>query len=175
MSSDDPDAIEKLQAQLAKREKLQADMKAMNAAYKKGGWDEVERRGLISAEGRERCAAAMARDWRTNPRPFESFQLSNNNAQITRLKKRIAELEAQSSIEDTEQKYEGFSMAIETDDNRVRFYFDGKPAENVRTILKRNGFRWSPRAGAWQRQATRNGIGTAEYILPQIKDALAAV
>jgi hypothetical protein len=29
--------------------------------------------------------------------------------------------------------------------------FPGKPSEEIRTELKRNGFRWSPMAGAWQR------------------------
>jgi hypothetical protein len=44
-------------------------------------------------------------------------------------------------------------VRIEEGDNRVRVLFPSKPDEAVRTSLKR-GVRWSPRAGAWQRQAS---------------------
>lgn len=51
-----------------------------------------------------------------------------------------------------------FRTEINTDANRLQLIFDGKPAENVRAILKNNGFRWSPRYMAWQRQLTENAV-----------------
>ena len=54
---------------------------------------------------------------------------------------------------------------------RIQFIFDGKPDENVRNILKSEGFRWAPSQGAWQRQLTRNGQWSAE----RVKTALKAI
>ena len=50
------------------------------------------------------------------------------------------------------------------EDNRVRILFDGKPDEIVRTRLKQNGFHWSPKNGAWQRQLTEAAMRTAILI-----------
>ena len=54
------------------------------------------------------------------------------------------------------------------DDNRVQFIFDSKPAEEVRNILKRHSFRWSPSRGAWVRQATRSGFWAAEDVRKEL-------
>ena len=39
---------------------------------------------------------------------------------------------------------------------RLQLVFDGKPSDEIRGTLKKNGFRWSPKQGAWQRQLTAN-------------------
>ena len=54
--------------------------------------------------------------------------------------------------------------------NRLQILFDGKPDEETRAALKSNGFRWSPKNQAWQRQLTRN----AEYAARQVLDLIAA-
>lgn len=51
-----------------------------------------------------------------------------------------------------------FDTVINTEENRLQLIFDGKPGENVRSILKANGFRWSGRFKAWQRQLTENAV-----------------
>ena len=38
------------------------------------------------------------------------------------------------------------------------------PDEATREALKSNGFRWSPKAGAWQRQLTSNAYYAADYM-----------
>lgn len=49
-------------------------------------------------------------------------------------------------------------------EQRVQILFPDKPSSSVRDQLKRRGFRWSPRAGAWQRQLTANGLEAARAI-----------
>ena len=43
-----------------------------------------------------------------------------------------------------------------------------KNVDETRELLKRNGFRWSPRNSAWQRQLTANG----KYAAHQVMDVL---
>lgn len=51
-----------------------------------------------------------------------------------------------------------FETVINETENRIQLVFDGKPEEEERNILKKNGFRWSPRFKAWQRQLTENAV-----------------
>jgi hypothetical protein len=53
---------------------------------------------------------------------------------------------------------------------RLQLFFDGKPDENTRSILKSNGFKWAPSQGAWQRQLNSN----AKYALEKVEKALAS-
>ena len=55
-------------------------------------------------------------------------------------------------------------MEANTEANRLQIFFDGKPDEATRTELKSNGFRWSPKAEAWQRQLTNNAYYAADYV-----------
>ena len=55
-------------------------------------------------------------------------------------------------------------MEANTQDNRLQIFFDEKPDAAVREELKGNGFRWSPKAGAWQRQLNQNAIRAAARI-----------
>jgi hypothetical protein len=52
------------------------------------------------------------------------------------------------------------------EDMRLQLVFRGKPEDKTREILKANGFRWAPSAGAWQRLLNEN----AEMSLKRIKD-----
>lgn len=161
ISSDDPDAPEKLQERLAALERRRAEMKRVNAQFRNGGWEAVE--GL-SDETRERLKAIMAQaPWVKVP--FEAYSLSNLGANIRRVKERIEELEAKAE-EPPRAALEGRGCRIEEDqaENRIRFIFDTKPDSAVRETLKREGFRWSPTVGAWQRQLNSAGRAAAERV-----------
>lgn len=56
--------------------------------------------------------------------------------------------------------------------DRLQLIFDGKPSAEVISILKQNGYRWSPRFGAWQRQLTVNATNGLDRVLSQIKAAM---
>lgn len=61
------------------------------------------------------------------------------------------------------------------DENRVQIIFDGKPDADIRSDLKRSGFRWAPSQGAWQRQLNQNGIYAAKQVtrkwMPDVTEA----
>ena len=73
------------------------------------------------------------------------------------MKKRIAQLEKASTRETTEYDFQGVCRVVENvEENRLQFFFDGKPDAETRAVMKSNGFRWAPSQGAWQRQLTSN-------------------
>ena len=52
---------------------------------------------------------------------------------------------------------------------RLQLFFEGKPEQKVRDILKSNGFKWAPSQSAWQRQLTNNSRYALERVIEQLK------
>lgn len=185
ISSDDPDAIDKLREKLAGMEAQQAQMKAVNKIVKaKKPTDEQK----IASLGEMGISAASAKNFlkgdfigRTG---YADFELTNNNANIRRVKERIAELEQREQVRVTLEAEKGSAEVEEehgevtyrenVEMNRVQLLFPGKPDEATRDLLKRWGFRWSPTEGAWQRQLNGNGIYAARQVLAWLKKGDAA-
>lgn len=65
-----------------------------------------------------------------------------------------------------ESKY--FKVIQNEQENRLQLKFDGKPDDATRTLLKKNGYKFSPSRGVWQRQLTNN----ARYSVRLINEAL---
>ena len=63
-----------------------------------------------------------------------------------------------------------FDTILNTKENRLQLVFDGKPDENVRAILKANGFRWSGRFRAWQRQLTENAVAAVWRVVAKLDE-----
>lgn len=49
-----------------------------------------------------------------------------------------------------------YQVYFDTNEDRVKIYFDSIPSEEIRTWLKSHNFKWSPRNKAWQRQITND-------------------
>lgn len=162
ISADDPAAIEKLQKKLDGLERSQLIMKEVNAYYRKHG--KLDGCALLSLDQIEKLKASMASSWRSDPRPFESYQLTNNNAEIRRVKARIEQLSKQAQQEFSGWEFDGGRVEMNREDNRLQVFFDGKPDADTRAELKSSGFRWAPSVGAWQRQLTDNAIRAADRL-----------
>jgi len=150
VSSDDPDAIDKLREHLAEREAKQERMKATNRAAR----SKTDPEGKLAAMGYSEAEihAFMNPSYSFEKPGHQSWELSNNGAQIRRLKQRIANLQARAGDVTGELvKLDGLTVTDNVEDNRVQLDFDGKPSEAIRTQLKRNGFRWARSLGVWQR------------------------
>ena len=162
ISADDPAAIEKLQKKLDGLERSQLIMKEVNAYYRKHG--KLDGCALLSPDQIQKMKASMAANWRSDPRPFESYQLTNNNAEIRRVKTRIEQLSKQAQREFSGWEFDGGRVEMNREDNRLQVFFDGKPDADTRAELKSSGFRWAPSVGAWQRQLTDNAIRAADRL-----------
>lgn len=162
ISSDDPEAVKKLNAKLEKLQNLQETMKAVNAYYRKN--KTLDGCPDLSAESIDKLKAEMASQWHYKDTPFLSWELSNNNAEIRRVKERIDELLARNNTAYVGWEFDGGRVDANQDINRLQIIFDKKPDENIRESLKKNRFRWSPKNMAWQRQLNDNAIYAADRL-----------
>ena len=162
ISSDDPAALEKLQAKLSKLQENQAFMKKVNAYYRK----HQTCRGCegVSSELAAKLDNGMADAYSWETAPYPAFALSNNNQEIHRIQERIKQLERNRDIGFQGWEFEGGHVEANTDLNRLQIFFDDIPPAETRQELKGRGFRWARSEGAWQRQLTRDAIYAASRI-----------
>lgn len=145
--SDDPDAIEALEARLATLLAEQAERKKRNALYRKGGWSAVypdatpERIASLEAE------TAKAVSWCRCPHP--AYEMSNANGRIKAARDRIEQVKrrqaAQAEAEATPNGI-GYTPPT-TPDGWCAVMFAEKPDREIIDALKANGFRWG--SGRW--------------------------
>ena len=167
ISSDDPDAPDLLADKIAKLEAKQEKMKLFNKLLKKGDTAAMLKAGfsqaIIDEMTKKNCFGDVG---------FTSFQLTNNNANIRRLKERLKDMQAKAAIAPAEDKViNGVTIVDNADDNRLQLFFPGKPSEEIRKELKSSGFRWSPNAGAWQRQRSNAATYLANKIIAKLMPA----
>ena len=157
ISYDDKLAVEKLEAKLEGLKANQEHMKAVNAYYRKH--KTLDGCPGLTSDMAEELRASMGRDWRKDPVPYPSFHLTNNNANIRRVKQRIDDLKNRGEF--VGWTFPGGEAKINEAENRLQLFFEEKPTEDQRRELKSNGFKWAPSQGAWQRQLNRNAIFAA--------------
>lgn len=160
ISSDDKNALPKLRAKLAALEAHQDWMKSVNAYYRK----KDTLKGFPDM-GERVCAELEANMARHNNRvPFPGWTLSNNSANIRRIRGRIEVLEREAQKTTEAVTGEGYRLVENTEVMRIQFLFDEKPDADTRKLLKENGFRWAPSQGAWQRMLNDNGRHAAAAV-----------
>ena len=142
ISSDDPQAVEKLTAKLEACQKRQEFMKSVNSFYRKHG----TAHGCpgVSEETAEKMDEAVRTGYSWVTAPFPSYELSNNNAEIRRLKQRIEQLSYNQEVGYVGWEFDRGEAVANTDNNRLQLLFDEKPGAEQRSVLKQNGFHWSP-------------------------------
>lgn len=173
VKSDDPEVLDFLRAKLAGLEEAHALMVSANAYYRKNktlegfegipadtmAW--ITRPGVYLPGGRNGDGSPLA----FYGKPFPTYELTNSNANIKRVKQRIETLEAVKASKPIEEEHDGYTYRENAEAMRVQFYFDGKPDDETRALLKRNGFRWAPSQGVWQRQLNDNGKYAAHRVM----------
>lgn len=157
--SGDADAAERLRAKISEAETLQARMKQANATIRKHA--KAGREAQIAALAALGLPADLLTPDFAGRVGFADFETKNNNANIRRMKERLASIERAHATAPTER--EGSRARVEEcpAENRVRLYFPDKPAADVRERLKHGGFRWAPSLGCWQAYLNHNAITVA--------------
>lgn len=164
ISTDDPQAIEKLQAKLDKLVKHQEMMKAANAAIRMKDPEKGDAKLAEMGYTPDEIKQLREPDF-CGRVGYPSYLLSNNNANIKRIRDRITALEKKKTEPTSEGwDFDGGSVIANTEANRLQILFDEKPDEATRAMLKQNGFRWSPSNKAWQRQLTPNAESAARKL-----------
>jgi hypothetical protein len=140
--SGDSDAVERLTVEITEAEAKQAEMRESNALARK----QSKAGGPVTAHY------------------YQPFELSNNTANIRRMKTRLAIIVRAKQAKPQEVQGENAKYEDCPADNRVRLFFDGKPDNEIRTRLKSSGFRWAPSLGCWQAYRNDRTIPTARAI-----------
>ena len=168
----DPHAREMLTERLNSQRQMLEDAKTANAYYRK-------HKTLEGCPG----LSEKNRTWLTRPgvfasgdgspislygSPFPAYQLASIRGKIERTEQRLAELdrrEQQAAEPQTGTAFDGGQIVRNIDLNRLQILFDAIPDAGTRAALKQNGFRWSPKNQAWQRQLTDNAERAARQVL----------
>ena len=100
------------------------------------------------------------------PHPFPPYSLSNNNANIRRLEKRLIEIEALPTEGDEPQEFTFGLVTVEhnPDEGRVLVYTPGRN-EDATKLMRMYGFNWKKSLGCWSRKLTRNAIAVCEHTI----------
>ena len=140
-------------------------MKAVNLAHKRflKDPDSLDKSELSEVDKEKVRRYQPAYSW--EPHPFAPYELTNNSANIRRVKARVEGI-ARDQAKPVEQIESATGIDYEDDPpaNRVRLTFPGKPSQEVRTELKKNGFRWTPSLGVWQAYRNPWSMATARKI-----------
>lgn len=162
----DPKALELLQKKMDKAIADQDRMKLINKAhakFKKKPESLDENIELSQAEKDFIRKYEPRYSW--EPHPCPPYSMTNNGAEIRRLKKRIEEVSAYQKLEHKEYERDGVKVVENVELGRIQLVFPGKPEEAVRANLKRHGFRWSPNECAWQRHLNSAGRYAVNEVL----------
>jgi hypothetical protein len=168
ISSGDPQAVEKLTAKLQACEKSQETMKGVNAHWRKTGTC-VGAPGITEEQARklDNKIATTNRSW--EKQPFADYDLKNNYGEMTRLKKRIAQVTRNQEIGFSGWEFEGGRAEANAELNRLQLIFDERPSADKHSALRHAGFVYSHTNGAYQRQLNDGAIyaaGRLNFVKP---------
>lgn len=175
IKSDDVNAIEKLQAKLNKLQESQDMMKAANKIIKSKkltGEEKIVELGKMGIS--EKAVKELLQGDFCGRIGFADYRLTNNNATIRATKQRIehlqriAEKAATTPKEELTTEINGIQIVDNLEAQRLQIIFPGKPDADVRTELKKHGFRWCPTNGAWQSYRSDHAKRAAEEIISKI-------
>ena len=141
ISSDDPNAPDKLRAKIERLERLQAGMVAANKIVREKPKNEPtpDKIARIVALGmNEDTARELFTPDFCGRYGFPSYATQNNNAKIKTARDRLAVAEAMAAeraeaSEPRETEYDGFTVCEDIDMNRVQIIFPGKPDAGTRS------------------------------------------
>jgi len=167
IKSGDSNAIEQLEKKVAQMTAYQEMMKKVNAYYRKH--KTLDGCPELTPDEIESLKAEMQSSWHYESKPYQTFALSNNRQNLRRYEHRLKQLKEAKEAGRSEDDMEFFKVVENTEIMRLQLIFDGKPDADVRSVLKSNGFRWSPKNSAWQRHLNTNGRYAMERVVKELR------
>jgi len=163
ISASDPQAIAKLTEKLGACKEQQEYMKGVNAYFRKHGTCMGYPDMLQSKAAELDVRVQNAYSWEKQPYP--SWTLSNNNAEIKRLEKRIAEISRNQEVGFGGWEFNGGHTEANTELNRLQVFFDAERTDkDTHNAMRHAGFVYSHKNGAYQRQLNANAIYAANHL-----------
>lgn len=141
VSSDDPDAVAKLRAKLAKMEAEREAYKAHNRKARKEGTEKLP-----------------------------GYMLSNLGANIRRVKQRVAEIEVRADHVAREETVGDFTVRENPETNRVEIDLGRRASKPEYRLLRGYGFKWSRTNEVWQRMANASAWHNGLYVTKRIAE-----
>lgn len=173
ISIEDSDAQELLGKKIAGLEADQVQMKAINRIVRskpKNELIDVKLAKIVELGFTEATARKIFSPDFAGRVGIPSYMLTNNNANIKRLKGRQIEIDRLASVQDGQILASGtcegqaFEFVTDTSDNRIRFEAPRLSREASKE-LKRNGFKWSRNRGCWVRLLNENAMSAVRHWL----------
>lgn len=161
--------VERLKSKLETLTEFHEKMKAVNKVVKSKSLTEDEKCDELAAIGLDEDEITDVMGKGSLPwKGYHTATISNNLAKIKATQAAIERHKKMAEAEDKEIKFNGGRVVVCNSDERMRFYFDEIPSVEVRNLMKRNAFKWSPKNGAWQRQLTANCKFDTKRILAEL-------
>lgn len=160
-----------MQEKLANAEKLQTVMKGCNKIIRSKKLSESEKAAKIKEEHNltdEKIREIFTPNY-LGDIGYEPWRLSNNNANIQRMRQRVVELQRKETTQTSEIDFDGGTITDNAEDDRIQIDFDAKPDSETRAALRGEGWRWAPSVALWQRQRTPQAIESARRIVGGIR------
>ena len=157
---------------LSEMDRCKAELESMKVNHEK--MKEGNKRIAAARKTGEDITEYLRTEFNIAPHMIEwslkfGFGLANNSANMRRVEERIKLMEKKEERANTtgqnEFPFDGFTVIFNHEADRIQVKHDVKPPAEMIYSFKRNGFRWSPSFGAWQRQLNNNGISAANHLL----------
>lgn len=160
------DAVTQLEQRIAADEALQARMKAANLAIRqnaKAGRD-AQITALIALAYTEAEATKLLTPDFLNRIGYPDYALTNNSANLRRLKQQLAKAQALAATSTTTETIGNVTITDNVEADRVQISFPSKPSPTICDLLNQRGFHWTPSLRLWQRYRSQAALALAKQI-----------
>ncbi len=145
-------AVDALQAKIDKAEALQEHMKLVNKIIRKHIKAEpvakvaaLMEAGITEAEA---WSAIKPNVWGNSG--FERYELTNNNANLKRMKEQQAKAKKLAATDTSEKQIGEVKIVDNLEADRLQMFFPDRTPRPIYDMLKSHGFRWTPSIGCFQ-------------------------